>query len=391
MAPATPHHRSPSDPCARARGEGGAMLLVALVLCASLALLSLALLASHDGAVRARANASLSRQAESAAAAGVEWAAARDVDRGRIAGTTTLGLGGGRSVTVTIASTAPHVVSQGSCSGARVTLTANLTAVGGGPLPHAFASMHGTSKFDHRLVVVGAAYFGDTVPLDASGNQALEMNGDLHLVRSTAPPAGTVLQVSGSTLLGVRTINDPVVDTSPYESMTSGAVPVLRYSGNTMLANTTLDGVVVVQLGSGQTLTLQDVAVRGAVVVTASAGLLGGGGLLGLGLIRPKVRLRGATTIDGGTARTGNLALLAAFCDLDGNSSSATINGVSLAYRGDRMDRVTFRGQLVLMQEVIDTDNAWRVERAPGFVPDTPIGITWPCQASTRITWLGRQ
>src|SRR5204863_393291 len=76
----------------------------------------------------------------------------------------------------------------------------------------------------------------------------------------------------------------------------------------TEIANRTVNGVVVVSLdlGLGQRLTIRDAVINGTVVVR---GLLPALPLLGL--TTPEVRIVGATTINGGTARTGNVALLA--------------------------------------------------------------------------------
>lgn len=373
----------------RMRDEGGAMLLVALVLCATLSLLSIALLSSHDGAVRGRANAALSRDAEAAAAAGVEWAAARDTIVGRVAGTTTLDLGNGRRAVVTVATSSPHVVSEGRHGGARVTLSADLNPRGTAPLPHAFASFDGTNYLDHKLTVVGPVYLGDTsTPL--SGGRVLEVGGDLHVVTTNTLPAGMVQHTSGTTFQGLRRLPTPTVDTSPFAAMPASAT-VRHHSGTTLLKNLNFTGIVVVRLGSGQTLTIEDSTINGAVVVTASAGLLGGGGLLGLGVIRPVVRLKGVVTLTGGNATAGNLALLAAFCTLDGNTSGSAVNGVTVVYDCENIKLLTFTGQLVLLDRLRDADTPWRVDRVPTFVVDTPLGIQWTGQASTEITWLGRQ
>ncbi len=382
---------APGATIGRARGaarEQGAILLVALVLCATLGVLSVAVLATQDAALRGRANAAAAQLAEAAAAAGVEWAAARDVEVGRVLGTTTLNLGSGRSAVVTIAGSSPHVTSKGRCGGAEVTLAANLGVVDGAPLPYAFASFDRTSTIDRDLTIVGSAYFADGTPL--TGGRDVLMYGDLKLVTNGSLPGGMVQHFSGSTTKGVAAHALPVVDVSAFEAMSASA-SVRRYSGSTTLKDVDFTGIVVVRLGSGQTLTIEDSTIHGTVVVTAAAGLLGGGGLLGLGLSRPTVRLKGNVTIDGGTPTTGNLALLAAFCTLDGNTSGATVTGVTLAYECEHMQSITFTGQLVLMERIRDANSSWRVERPVGFTPDTPLGIHWPCQSTTLVTWLGRQ
>ena len=382
---ATPTTRAVAAPRCR---ERGAILLVALAMCVTLGLLSIAVLATRDAVVRTRANAGAMRLAEAAAAAGVEWAAARDVARGRIAGTTTLDLGDAGSAVVTIASSSPHVVSVGSHAGARVTLRADLTAVGGGELPFAFASFAGTNHLDHHLTVDGRAHLGGSTPL--SGSRELRMYGDLDVVTTSALPAGMVRHFGGATTQGVAAIAEPTVDTTPFASMPASAT-VLRHSGSVVLKDLDFTGIVVLQLDSGQTATIEDSVIRGAVVATAAPGLLGGGGLLGLGLARPTVRLKGNVRIDGGHAAAGNLALLAAFCTLDAQVSNATVSGVTLAYECQDAKSITFRGQLVLLERIRGSDGDWRVEWPAGFWPDTPLGIRWPLQASARITWLSRQ
>lgn len=366
------------------------MLLLALVIAITFGLLSFTLMATHDGARRAIDAGDDVERAERAAASGIEWAAARVVAKGVADATTALDLGDGARVVVDLDATSPpHAVAQGSYRGAAVTIAADFTIVDGAPLPYAFASFDGSSRLDHVVTVLGSAYFGSpSAPIDGRSTGSLAMYGDLELVSGTSPSASQLTQYQGATRLGVSACATPVVDTKPFETMTSGAVPVRRYSGNTDLAGA-LDGVIVVSLGAAQTLTIRDATINGTVVVTPALDLLGGGGLLGTGLLPPTVRIRGATTINGGTAITGNLALLAE-CELQVSSTSgAVVAGVTLVDHLSQPSAITFRGQLVTKQNIDRTSAPFTIERPNGFAPQTPIGIRWPGPSSVRVKWLG--
>jgi hypothetical protein len=47
-------------------------------------------------------------------------------------------------------------------------------------------------------------------------------------------------------------------------------------------------------------------------------------------------------------------------------------------------------GQLVTTTSWDSTEN-FEVKRPAGYVPSTPIGISWPGGSSLRIEWLGKQ
>lgn len=383
----------PADARPPRAGERGAILLVALMLAATFALLALALLATADSARLGRDNAAAIERAERAATDGIEWAAARVVDRGVVDATTTLTLGPDVSVVVDLDSTSPpRVTAVGRANGTTVTLTAELDIRTGAPLPFALASMTGVSRFDRKTTVRGSAYFGhSSLAISAASIDDLEMHGDLHLVSAATPPVGVVVHVSGTTLRSVFASPLPVVDLAPFRTMATGAVPVRRYTGNTLFDKRTLDGVVVVELGAAQVLTIRDSIVRGTVVVTPSLDLLGGGGLLGTGLLKPEVRIEGKCLIEGGTATTGNLALLAPDCGLDCDASNdSVVQGVVLVERCLKMKKMIFTGQLVSLHEIKAVTGAWSVERPAGFEPNTPVGVTWPGPSAVRIRWLGR-
>jgi hypothetical protein len=352
--------------------------------------LSFTLMATHEGARRAIDAGDDAERAERAAAAGIEWAAARVVGKGVADATTTIDLGDGASVVVDLDNTSPpHATAEGRFRGAAVTLAADFTIVDGAPLPYALASLDGSSRLDHVVTVIGSAYFGaPSAPIDARSDGSLAMYGDLELVAGTAPSASLVTHFQGTTRVGVSACAAPVVDTRPFETMTSGAVPVRRYSGSTELTGI-LDGVIVVTLDAAQTLTIRDATINGTVVVTPALDLLGKGGLLGTGLLPPLVRIRGATTIQGGTAVTGNLALLAE-CELEVSSTAgASVTGVTLVDHLSQLSPITFRGQLVTLHNVDRTSGPFTVERPNGFAPQTPIGIRWPGPSSVRVKWLG--
>lgn len=202
------------------RGEHGAILLVALGLVTTFALLSLTLLATSDSRDRVMQSGAAMDLADATAVAGIEWAAAREVERGRIPGTTNVPFGGGRVASVTVSLASPHVVSVGSWDGVAVTHRADLRVTRGAPIPHAFASFDGTNRVLHDVSITGTAYLGDGSPLSGVGR--LLMTGDLELVTNTSPAAGRVVHLSGVTRKGVGALPQPTVDTAAFSALPAG-------------------------------------------------------------------------------------------------------------------------------------------------------------------------
>ncbi len=369
--------------------EHGAILLVVLILAVTFALLGIALTSTVEVSVRARNNADAIARADRAAASGVEWAAAAVMTAGMVDADRTLSLEAGTQAVVSIrVGRSPQVLSAGRCNGAEVTIGADLQLTDGAPLPFAYASFDGTSRFDHAVGITGSAYFGDTTQPITTGTGTLTMGGDLFLATSTALPAGVVAHTSGINRYGVARLDEPGVNTGAYLALAGTEVPVHRYFGSTEIANTTVTGVIIVDLDLGllQHLTLRDAVINGTVVVR---GLLPA---LPLPLTTPEVRIVGATTINGGTARTGNLALLAPDCDLKaGTSTGSLVSGVALVKQCEAMRLVTFQGQLLTKQATGSTSGPYAIHCPPEFRPDVPLGVDWPGPASVRILWRGRQ
>lgn len=370
------------------------MLILALVLVATFGLLAWSLLASTDLAGRARGAALAQQQAERAAASGVEWAAAKllagDLDEGR----TDLVLDCGSELQVLFSRTgSPQVLARARSQGAEFTVGADLRTEAGAPLPYALAVFGSSLSLHHDVVVSGSAYLAGDPPIATGATGKLGIAGDL-LLTAAAIDASRVRQTTGATSFSVEALAKPVVDLTPFGTLTSGAVPVLRYSGPTTLSGQTLTGLVVVDLEVGQTLLLRNTTIDGTLVVrTFSAGLLGvGGGLLGTGVLPAVVRLQGSSQVGGGTAWTGNLALLAPDCTLDGPASNgSTLRGVVLVQSAESLKKVDVTGQLVVFGMIEGDAAGLTVTRPDTFVPDTPLGITWPGSAAVRLDWRGPQ
>ncbi|MFY9343280.1 MAG: hypothetical protein WAT39_12360 [Planctomycetota bacterium] len=366
--------------------ERGAALLIALALAVALSLLSLTVMASRDLAVLVVGGTSRVDRAHRAAASGLEWAAASVRDRGFVAATGKLDLGRGTTVAVTIdPSKTPHATAVARCDGVEVTQVADLRKIAGASLPYAYASFAGTNRYDDTVVVKGSAWFEEpSMPITSSGAGELEMHGDLYLRTSTPPVAGKVIHVSGATYKSQPAVGAPTVDVSPFESMSSGAVPVVHYTGGTTIRGVTLTGIVDVALGLTEKLTIQNATIAGTLVVRRT-GLLSS-------LTYPQVDLRDDVTIAGGTAITGNLAVLAPLCQLTGSRiAAAKIEGVTVVREVKDLRYATFVGQFVVLGATLGTNNTYTIERPDGFLVDTPLGITWPGPASVRIDWLGQR
>lgn len=377
--------------------ERGAVLLLALILTTTFALMAWSLLASSDFAARARLGGAAQEQAERAAASGIEWAAAAALDGSLADGRTSWTLADGSQVAVVVATaSSPQVVARARCRGAEVAFGADLRLQSGAPLPHALVAYGSANKLSQDVAVSGSAWLGGVPPFFAGMVGALGMDGDLQLVTTTAVEAAAVKHLSGRTYYGQRAWDPPVVDTTPFATMLSGDVKVSRYVGGQTISGVTLDGIVVADLEAGQTLLLRNTTIQGTLVVRTlltgvvdtGLGVLGGG----VGIVPPSIRLAGASSVGGGTAWTGNLAILAADCMLDAPASTgSTIRGVAVVKTVDTIKNVAVTGQLVLLENITSTSGAFTVTRPPAFVPDTPLGVTWPGTKAVRIAWRGRQ
>ena len=377
--------------------ERGGILLLALVLSTTFGLLALAVLASADLALRVQQSSGEAERARRAAASGIEWAAAVAMASDTFSVKRTVALTAGVSVTIVAdSSKTPQLVATATCEGVVITLGANVRRKSGPPLPYAFASFGGQAvcgadaKFKD-----GPVYFAEpTGPITAGSRGRIDVsNADADLVSSQALTTSQ-LRVDGGQVIryGVTPIGRPTVDTTPYATMVSGAVPVKRYTGSTTFFKQTITGIVVVELTALQTLTIEETKIFGSIVVRSLGGdAIGSGTLPGSKLTAPVVRLRGKVTIEGGTATTGNLALLAPGCLLVADVSGGNdVNGVTLVWACGALKGVKFTGQLVTTT-TWDSAESFDVERPSGFVPSTPIGIFWPGGSSVRIDWLGRQ
>lgn len=377
--------------------EHGGILLLALVLSTTFGLLALAVLASADLALRVQQSSGEAERARRAAASGIEWAAAVAMATDTFAVKRTVALTAGVSVTIVAdSSNTPQLLATATCEGVAVTLGANVRRKSGPPLPYAFASFGGQAvcgadaKFKD-----GPLYFAEpTGPITADSRGKIDVSkGDAYLVSSKPLTAAQLKVDSGQVIhYGVTPIGRPTVDTTPYVTMTGGAVPVTRYAGNTTLYRQTITGIVVVELAPLQTLTIEDSKIFGTVVVRSVGGdAIGSGTVPGVKLTAPVVRLRGSAKITGGTATTGNLALLAPGCLLVADVSGGNdLLGVTFVWACSTLKGTKFVGQLVTTT-TWDSAESFDVERPSGFVAATPIGISWPGSSSLRIEWLGAQ
>lgn len=374
------------------QGERGAVLLLALILTTTFALLAWSLLASSDFAARARLGGAAQEQAERAAASGIEWAAAVALAGSLVDGSTSMTLADGSQIAVVVAmASSPQVVARARCRGAEVAFCADLRPGSGAPLPYALATFGRSTELILNATVNGSVYLSGS-PTFRFGLGRLSLAGDL-FVTASAIDGSRLLQTSGTTRTSFPALPEPVIDLSPFAEMRSGAVPVTRYSRSTTLRNLSLTGIVVVDLEVGQTLRLQDTTIDGTLVVRKFAfGRLGqANGLMSLGLPPAYVRLHGASKIRGGTAWTGNLALLAPACDVAiGDPKNMTLSGVLLAYSTSQLRNLVIEGQLVVLDQ-LSALHGLVVTRPRDFVPDTPLGITWPGTQAVRIDWRGRQ
>lgn len=368
------------------RGERGGVLLLVLILGVTCTLLSMALVSTAEIGLRAETNADDLDRAERGAQSGVEWGAATIKTWGRLARSGRVVLDTGVEVGHAVRLLrSPEILGAGAANGAEATLGADLRALER-DRGYAFSSFGGTNSIDHPVAMSGPAYLGaGTKPLAAS--TPLQMAGDLDLVTTTALTAGQVAHASGATAYGVTARAVPAWDTTPFTLGTGFTVPVTRYSGSTALTNTTLTGIVVVTLAANQQLVLQNVTIRGTLVVPwiypPALDLLG----------TSTIRVRGTVAIGGGTADTGDLAILAPGSTLEGASdvTQFDVAGVSYLLALDKLQNTTFTGMVLVRNSIIDTRGPIAIARPADFLPDVPIGLDLMGGNRCAITWLGRQ
>jgi hypothetical protein len=160
--------------------------------------------------------------------------------------------------------------------------------------------------------------------------------------------------------------------------MASGAVPVYQYSGNTTLTGMDITGIVVCTLSNGGKLKLNRTTVRGTIVVHYVPTLLP----------LPATatfEMDDQSVIDGGTAWTGNLALLAPTVALKADLGNAKIiSGVVYVGSVSNFSNTTIRGML-LSRSTVFCDQNVRFEPPAGFWPDVPLGFDPPTR--TTLTW----
>jgi hypothetical protein len=361
------------------------ILLTVLILSVTISLLSMALISTAEMSLRADSNADDLERAETGARSGVEWAAAvlkRSGPLATFSGTTTLDTGVVVNAQLRLLGS-PRLVGRGSCNGVEVTVGGDAQDIEP-TRPYALMSFADTNASTTPITLDGLAYLGEPgTPLKAGS--VLQMADDLDLVTTTPLTAGQVVRTGGATNYGVASVNAPAWDTTPYSVPGTWTVPYRSVSGTTTIKDQTINGLVVATLAAGQTLTLDNVILNGTLVVPwAYPPVLE---LLGT----PTIELKGATIV-GGTAQTGNLAILAPGSLLQGNSStSGSISGVSYVRELDGLRSFTASGK-VLVRKALTGNSGHTVtfQRAASFVPDVPVGIDWG-SSKFLIRWLGRQ
>lgn len=368
--------------------ERGSILLLVLCLSITCTVLAMALVATAEMTLRAEDNADDQERAERGAQSGVEWAAAVVKTRGLLPFARSVTLDTGVQVTGEVLSVLSNGVrGSGKSSGGTVTLAAEVEQRQA-RRPYAFLSFQDTNKLRDALTIDGMAYFGaPSAPIDAStGSKAVQMNGDLDLVTATTVPAGQINQVSGVARYGVTALAPPAWDTTPFLDAGRWKVPYASYAGDTTLKDMTLTGLVVVTLIAGQKLTLDNLTLNGTLVVPwlypPALDLLG----------VPTIEIK-SLTIRGGTAQTGNLAILAPSCLVEFSGGSAYLTGSGVCYLNqmDSLRNCNLTGQLLLRKSILATDQPNSVRRPAAFLPDVPVGIIWPSGSELLIHWRGRQ
>lgn len=365
-------------------GERGAILLVVLIVSVTVSLLAMALVSTAEVALRADANADELDRAERGARSGVEWAAARAKQSGPLttfAGSTTLATGVLVRAQVNLLGS-PRLIGRGTCQGVVVEVTADTQEVEP-TRPYAFMSFKDTNQPTRPLAIDGMAYLGEpNTPLKASS--VLEMTNDLDLVTTTALTAGQDVRTGGVINYGVASIAVPAWNTMPYSVAGNWTVPYRTVSGNTTLTDQTITGILVANLGGGQKLKLDNVVLNGTIIVPLLYPPL----LEILGT--PTLELKD-TTITGGTAETGNLAILAPGCLLTQTGAKATsVSGVVYVREMDGLGKFTASGKVLVRKAILDAGADVAFHRAATFVPDVPVGIDWGGNR-IMIRWIGRR
>lgn len=376
--------RACTDAAGRSRGgERGAILLVVLILSVTISLLAMALISTAEVTLRAQANAEDLDRAERGARSGVEWAAAAVKNLGALPQSYAARLESGVGVTAKVRlAGSPRLLGTGISNGVSITFGADFQFFET-TRPYAWMSFSGTNKLSHPVNVNGCAYLGAaSSPLQ--GATALLLDGDLDLVTNTTLTAGSVTHSSGIDNYGVKALSTPAWDTTPFLTAGNWTVPYTAYSGTTTLRNVTLSGIVVVTLAAGQTLTLDNATINGTLVVPwLYPPLLD---LLGTPTIEVKT-----ATIAGGTADTGNLAILAPGCTLSSSGAGTTsVSGVCYLRRIDQLKGWTLTGQMLTRLAFVDTAGPNTFTRPAGFSPNVPVGINWGGD-NLVIYWRGRQ
>jgi hypothetical protein len=366
--------------------ERGAILIVVLLLTVVFAVLSVALLSTSEISIRVQGNGQDMERAERAAHSAVELAAALVKENGLVDATRSATLAPGVTIRAQVrAATAPHLIGEGTANGVTAVVTADASLVPGA-YPHALLSFDGTSTLDQDVHVSGDAYLDDRPPLDFKGGAKLRMAGNLELVTSTSLPGGKIVHSSGATQYGAAAITQPAWNTLRYTLAANWSVPITIYNGTTTLKQRTIHGIVVVNLLAGQTLTLDDCTIHGTVVVPSLwppiLDLLG----------PPMIEIAKDTTILGGTAETGNLAILAPSCSLKtADDLDKSILGVTYVRDVDLQPNILLRGQLLLRNGIKKVHGPVTIERPADFVPMVPHGIVWTGPTNVRITWREKQ
>ncbi len=370
------------------RDERGVILVVVLILAVTFSALSVALLSTAEMSLRVQGNGQDLERADRAARSGVEWAAAIVKSGGIVDVSRRAELTPGVVVAAQVRSAqTPNLLGGGSAYGAVVRVGAD-AAVVAAPFPHALLSFSTTSSLTDEMTVVGSAYLGDSAsPPAISAARPAQMDGDLELVTTTALAANRVVHKSGVDRYGVTALTPPPWNTLPFTLGVGWTVPVTTYTGTTTVSGKTLSGIVVVNLLPTQTLTLDNCTIIGTLVVPSLYPPVGE--TLGV----PTIQVNGSVQIRGGTADTGNLAILAPGCTLVGiRNGSAIVEGVTYVREAKTLDGTTFRGQMLVRLGITSSSaGAFRVERPGTFVPTVPVGITWTGTSGVRLTWRGRQ
>lgn len=362
------------------------MLLLVLILGVTCTMLSLALVSTAEIGLRAETNADDLDRAERGAQSGVEWGAATVKAWGKLARSGTVVLDTGVEVGYSLRLLqSPELLGVGSLNGATVRLGAKMQQLER-ERPYAFSSFSQQTVLTQPVAIAGHAYLGGT-PKPLQATSALQMAGDLDLVTGTALAAGQVVHSSGATAYGVAARTTPVWDTTSFLLDTGWTVPITRYTGNTTITGKSLSGLVIVSLSAGQRLVLDDVTIRGTLVVPwlypPALDILG----------TTSIRLKGTVAIGGGTADTGNLAILAPGSSLERHSTltSLTVAGVTYALAIDQIENASFQGMVLLRDAMNATLGRIDFVRAQDFVPIVPVGIDLYGGTRYMIAWLGRQ